>query len=115
MYKKPVITVLTSSASEDTVKDIAAGIEEEGLLYEVLEGRGGSASALAFEAAGRSALDTGIGVLGNDICVHIRNLPEAKPLFTIPGDFKQTPRDIGANAARYVKKIPFNNIEQVIP
>src|SRR5665647_1225310 len=60
--KKPVIKVFVIRAAECFLKEVLAGIEEEGILYEVETIEYGSSKELATIAATESLLETGVGI-----------------------------------------------------
>ncbi|HYZ57909.1 MAG TPA: glycerol dehydratase reactivase beta/small subunit family protein [Streptosporangiaceae bacterium] len=88
------------------LRQIGAGLEEEGVPFRVEEG-GGSAAELAYAAAQASDLDVGIGIgAAGDVCVHQSKLPRGSPALSGP---PETARTMGHNAARLVKGIPFKD------
>lgn len=119
--KKPEIVLLTMQAGEEFIKKICAGIEEEGLLYRCeafssAERTNISAGALAYRAAMESTLGVGIGVCGDKATLTHESLGETKALCSAVSDEAisvqdtwtvVTPKMLGQNAARFVKKQPF--------
>jgi hypothetical protein len=89
------------------LREIDAGMEEEGVPFRIEEAVGGSAGELAYAAAQASNLDVGVGVdaVGN-ICVHHAKLPSDAPALV---GSSLTARAMGHNAARLVSGIPFKN------
>lgn len=112
MYKKPVIVILINNVSGIILKEILAGIEEEGVLYEVSERTPNSSEELALEASAISALGVGIGIFYESVCVQVRNMPPENMLFKGCLKNGQNIRNIGTNAARYVKGIPFKELDR---
>jgi flavorubredoxin len=108
MFNKPAITVLTYKAKESFLKEILAGIEEEGVNFEVQEDILKDAVSLSEKASKISKLEVGIAVIENQAFVHVRNLPKGKYLFKI--ETEEVARYVGYNAARYVKGNPFVQI-----
>jgi hypothetical protein len=109
--RQPVVIILAvKPAPAETIAPILWGLEEEGVPAELYEVAAGEAAALAKEAAERSPLNVGIGInLNNSIvCLHHRNLPLERPLFTLrSADLQPAPlRALGKNAARLVKGDP---------
>jgi hypothetical protein len=104
--KKPVINILTTESGEKFLKEITAGIEEEGVLYNILKVNENSAEELASEAAEMSLLETGIGLNDEYICVTLHKLPTSKPLYKARTSEKTDLRIAGSNAARIIKGIP---------
>ena len=62
VVNKPSIFIYTYEPDREDLKEILAGIEEEGVLYEVYEKEQESVEKLAFEAANDSMLGSGIGI-----------------------------------------------------
>ena len=104
--KKPVIKVFVTKASEPFLKEVLAGIEEEGVLYEVESNLGGTSSELATKAATESLLETGIGIDGEFATITICKLPQNNPLKSYSCLSNHKLRLAGSNAARIVKGIP---------
>lgn len=100
---KPSIIVKTYEPDPLALREILAGIEEEGILYTLLEeDKDLDCYGLARESANLSKLQVGIGLRGNlsALCVHkTRDIL----LFDTDKDF----RLIGQNGSRYVKGNPF--------
>jgi hypothetical protein len=105
---KPAITVLVCNSDENTLKEVLAGIEEEGVNFEVVADEEYDIGILAEKASKRSKLEVGIAIIEKKICVHVRNLPQGKYLFQI--DLDKFARVTGCNAARYVKGTPFTQL-----
>lgn len=63
VVNRPTIIIYTREGDEDLLREICAGIEEEGVLYEI-HSREGTLDELAYEAAKESMLGSGIGVTG---------------------------------------------------
>lgn len=102
---KPSIYIYISNTSHDLLKEIEAGIEEEGCLYEVFEKDSDNISKLAYEAANSSVLETGIALINNVAYLQLAKFPVGKYIFkaTDSDEF----RKLGVNAARAVKGKPF--------
>ncbi|KAA9159774.1 hypothetical protein FPZ12_019275 [Amycolatopsis acidicola] len=97
-------TVVVYSAFSPCLREILAGLEEEGVPAEVSSYPGGDAVVLAFAAALASPLDVGIGVGDTGtVCVHHAKLPQDEPALTGPAG---EARRLGHNAARLVTRIP---------
>jgi flavorubredoxin len=110
MFHKPAITVLTYKPNENILKELLAGIEEEGVNFEVQADDNESDAALLSEKASKlSKLEVGIAVTNNQTYVHVRNLAAGKYLFKIESE--DNARRVGYNAARYVKGTPFVQVE----
>jgi hypothetical protein len=113
---RPAVVVWCAPALRNRrcVRELTAGMEEEGVPYRVEDGGGGDvvephavlgAVELAFAAAQASGLDVGVGVdAEGNVCVHHARLPPAMPALTGPASQART---IGHNAARLVVGVPF--------
>jgi ParB-like chromosome segregation protein Spo0J len=104
--RRPAVVVLSHPhpANRRCLREIGAGLEEEGVPFRVenIEDRC-AARELAFAAALASGLDVGVGVdAAGNMCVHHAKLPPDAPAMAGPAA-----RDIGHNAARLVIGIPF--------
>lgn len=95
------------------VRQLAFGIEEEGLPHRIVEMPELAARQLAEEASRLSSLEVGIGVDEKGcLCLHQTKLPEGFYLFeTNATHQKLNIRNYGANGARLVKGMPFKDIE----
>lgn len=91
------------------LREICAGLEEEGVPFEVCRCDPAPAVALAFAAAGRSPLDVGIGLdASGAIAVHHAKLPEDQPVLLTTTE----PRHAGHDAARVVTRTPLTPREK---
>ncbi len=106
LAKKPEIILFTNTSNEQFVKEICAGIEEDGLLYRLEKVDGRDANVLAAEACSEATIGVGISVVGEMAVLTAENLDINKPLQIVrDGDRKQA-RVLGKNAARFIKKMP---------
>ena len=62
---------------------------------------------LAYEAAQESVLGSGIGMIQKDIALQLAGCPKGKNVFTYTDAAEFECRNIGANSARAVKRLPF--------
>lgn len=96
---RPEIVIKVYEDKEDVTQEVLAGIEEEGVLYHVVptsiykEG-----TILAKEAAEESQLEVGIGICKREVVLTVHKL-RGKVLLETKSDY----RELGQNAARYVK------------
>jgi hypothetical protein len=104
--KRPVIKVLVAKTSEGFLKEVLAGIEEEGVLYEVEISSYGFSKDLANKAANESLLETGIGIDEEFASITICKLPKNNPLKSYSCLSAKELRLAGSNAARIAKGIP---------
>jgi hypothetical protein len=98
--------------SPEMLRDLLCGAEEEGVPCEVsasADPAAGGAVALAYAAAAASVLYVGLGLDGAGMAaVHYNKLPADKPLFTLNYRLDSGGlRNLGVNAARLVKGMPF--------
>lgn len=103
---RPEIVILTYNPDKEALKELLAGIEEEGVLYRVaFETLDESENVLGYKAASVSQIETGIGFYEKNAALYIQKVPE-KPLL-VTSKFH---RILGQNAARYVKGNPLIEI-----
>lgn len=90
------------------LREICAGIEEEGIHSQTIALERTNATALAYEAASRSSLSVGVGVAQGELCIHVPALPADAPLErrTASSGDRACQRHIGHNAARLAKAMP---------
>ncbi len=103
--RRPSIFIYTNDADPDFLREIRAGIEEEGVFCEVFERVSSNINELAFEAARDSMMGSGIGISGVDIALQMRGLPEGKNVSGIHMPTYEECRILGANSARVIKKL----------
>jgi hypothetical protein len=95
---------------EPKIREIQAGLEEEGVPYVVGIREETDATQLAWQGAKDSQLGVGVGLSNSSLCVHYQKLPANQPLFVADAcDSRGQWRLFGYNAARLVKGIPFKN------
>lgn len=107
----PQIVIFSNTENRDLINEVIAGIEEEGALYRLAANEYSDVVKMAYDAAKASVLGVGIGVVGDSICMHCKNLELDMPLFFTETDMNLNPRIIGCNAARYVKGLPLKYID----
>ena len=95
VVNKPTIIIYTQEADSDLLHEVCSGIEEEGLLFEVHE-KSGELDELAHAAAEDS--------------MQMRRLPKGHNVFELNAPRFWQCRNLGANSARAVKKMPFKAI-----
>lgn len=104
---RPVVVIGTSgSASDRVVHEVQAGLEEEGVPFDVHAYEQGDPCALAHRAARDSPLDVGVGVSGDGLCVHHAKLPRDRPVCSEPAGEPAVARRLGHDAARVVTGVP---------
>ncbi|WP_250870690.1 glycerol dehydratase reactivase beta/small subunit family protein [Hafnia paralvei] len=103
-----IVISLTSSTPEAIWHQVLLGIEEEGIPWQWQQDDDADVVQRAWQAATRSPLLVGLACSADEIIVHFRNLPPASPLFRQAwGQDKDQLRQLGNNAARLVKGLPF--------
>ena len=106
IVSKPSIMIYTNHADEDYLREVCAGIEEEGVLYRITELDDGL-DELAYEAAKASMLGSGIGIEGRRLAMQMAGLPKRRNVFELDAPRFWQCRSLGANSARAVKRQPF--------
>lgn len=107
---KPTILIYANHPNQEILKEICAGIEEEGVLYKVVMKEETNISRLCYESANDSILGSGIGMNGTRTELSLRSLPEGGYVFHSEKPTYDQARNLGANAARAVKRMPFKDI-----
>jgi hypothetical protein len=102
---RPSIKIYRNHHGEAFIKEVLAGLEEEGVLYEVQIQYEESAEQLAHTAAVTSLLEVGIGISKEFIIVTLAKLPVSEPLLKYRVSEKENLRLSGSNAGRLVKGI----------
>jgi Dehydratase medium subunit len=92
----------------EALREICAGIEEEGMQSRTIALQTTNATALAYEAAARSSLLVGVGVVQGELCIHVAALPADTPLERRNASSRERgcQRHVGHNAARLAKAMP---------
>lgn len=107
---KPSILIYINDANKDILNEICAGIEEEGVLYEVFSKWEMDIESLSFHSANDSILGSGIGIYGEKVALSIRSLPKGTYVYYLENPTSHQSRNLGANGARAVKRMPFKEI-----
>ncbi len=112
---KPCILIycFPHAGCEQKIREVTAGMEEEGIPSSVMNSTEHDSVALAYEGAVQSQLGVGVGIGDRQICIHYVKLPAGQPLFRV--DEAGNPllwRYCGYNAARLVKGIPFKALPE---
>ncbi|MGY1764069.1 glycerol dehydratase reactivase beta/small subunit family protein [Geodermatophilus sp. SYSU D00779] len=107
---RPAVLVYRHPGTPATVlRQVCAGVEEEGVPADVTEVPGpDDATALAHAAAAESRLSVGIGLdAAGAAAVHHGTLPEGAPVLATPAQALASDwRRVGRVAARVVKHLP---------
>lgn len=109
VVNKPAIIIYTNEPDEDLLREVCAGIEEEGVLYQV-SSHEGDLDTLAFEAAKESMLGSGVGITGARLAMQMECLPKGRNVFELNMPRFWQCRNLGANSARAIKKMPFKPV-----
>ena len=109
VVNKPAIIIYTNEPDEDLLREVCAGIEEEGVLYQV-SSHEGELDTLAFEAAKESMLGSGVGITGARLAMQMERLPKGRNVFELNMPRFWQCRNLGANSARAIKKMPFKPV-----
>lgn len=104
--RKPSVLVFVSEGDPDYLEEILAGLEEEGVPYEVQE-RTGTLDELAYAAAAEAVLGAGIGMAGKEAAMQMASLPLGRNVFTLNHPTFAQCRRLGMNCARAFKRRPF--------
>ena len=109
IVNRPSIMIYADHPDKDLLKEICAGIEEEGVLFQIVSGNG-DVDELAHQAAAESMLGSGIGITGQQAAMQMSPLPKGHNVFELIQPTLRQCRDLGANSARAVKKMPFRSL-----
>lgn len=116
IVKKPSIFIYTYEPDEQILREICAGMEEEGVFYEIKEqsptasdGDRVFAARFAWQAAQDSMLGSGIGISRKDAALQMRGLPMERCVEAYHAPTQVQCRRLGANSARAIKKMPFKS------
>lgn len=114
--EKPAINVCIDPKFESTaiLNNVLFGVEEEGIPAKVISEskyQGKTTNDLSYEASNSSNLGVGIGIAYDGVTVHFEKMQHGDVLFSVVIDADiQKLRDIGSNAARMVKRMPFKKL-----
>lgn len=105
----PALLVLDGGAAAGLVREVCAGVEEEGVPVRVMAGISGDADRLGAVAADRSALRVGIGLdpLGAVVVRHAL-MSRHGPVHTLAGGGPAEWRRAGRIAARIITGLPLD-------
>lgn len=107
IIQKPSIFIYAYQPDSAILKEICAGIEEEGVFFEIKKMAHTSLEALAWDAANESMLGAGIGMVGNSIALQMRGLKKERSIESYEAPSHKECRKLGANSARAIKKLAF--------
>ncbi len=107
IVQKPSIYVYVSDPDPICLRNVCAGIEEEGVLYQISMEQGTDLRRLAANAAESSVLGSGVAIVGSQVALQLRGCPWEKPVFWLTEATAEAARSVGADSARAIKKLPF--------
>ncbi|WP_243159246.1 glycerol dehydratase reactivase beta/small subunit family protein [Clostridium sp. cel8] len=111
--QRPSIFVCVDSPDKYILREVLAGIEEEGIPYDIKEVELSEDTFLhkIYTESQNSRMNIAVGVMDNRLVIHYGKLPEEEPFIfeTINSYDKEKARKIGCNAARLYKVMPFKN------
>ena len=112
--EQPVIVIHALDQCDTGLwQQVLYGIEEEGIPFLLEQMTERNVVTAAYAAAQRSPLLVGMACNREEIVVHFKNLQPANPLFRLTKPLTQRAdilRDLGNNAARLVKGLPFKSL-----
>ncbi len=108
---RPCIIIVhdTNQKLLDIAHQISLGIEEEGILFSIIEMQIEDVTSTAFKNSKKSKLGIAVAVDNKEIVIHNKNMKEKFPVLKYETLNKPTSlyRTIGKNAARLIKSEPF--------
>lgn len=108
IVKKPSILIYTYRPDAKVLKEVCAGMEEEGVFFEVSEQPAAdTVTMMAWRAAGESMLGSGVGIHGLACAFSMRGLAEGRCVEQYAEPDAIQCRKLGANSARAIKKLSF--------
>ena len=107
IIKKPSIFIYTYHPDTAILKEICAGMEEEGVFYEINEQNENNLNELAWHDANDSMLGSGIGLSGQDAALQMKGIEKGHNIESYHEPTKEQCRKLGANSARAIKKLAF--------
>lgn len=113
--KTPSILVEICEADENIKREVLAGIEEESIPYEARTSSIQDEKVLekCYRSAQESRLGVGIVIKQRRVIVQYNKLKETRPLLDMELESYegQKARNIGSNAARLYKRMPFKELD----
>ena len=107
--RRPSIFIYTSQPDMDFLREIRAGIEEEGVFCEVFLREGADLDTLAYEAANDSMLGSGIGLCGVDAAMQMRGLKKDRTRKVITCLLMSSAGSLVLTAPEQSRSCPSNN------
>ncbi len=107
IVQKPSIVIYVNDPDAACLRNLCAGVEEEGVLFQVRARPMQDAVQLADAAAAESILGSGLGLSGTHAALQLRGCPAGKPVYSFVNASAEACRALGADSARAIKKLPF--------
>lgn len=115
--QRPSIFVIVSNHEELILKELLAGIEEEGIPYDVKYLNLSEDTVLRdlYVESQKSRIGIAVAIINNRIILQNNKLKEEKPLIdiTLTSQPQEKARIVGTNAARLYKVMPLKDIKDV--
>ncbi len=106
IVKRPSIFIYAHNPDSDCLRQLCAGIEEEGVYYEVFQKDYADLDTLAHVAAADSMLGSGVGICENSVALQMKGIPKGKNVEAYEIPTLAECRKLGSNSARIIKKMP---------
>ena len=106
VMNRPTIFIYTNQPDRAVLKEICAGIEEEGIFFEIFERSVREVNELAWQAAQDSMLGSGLGICGMDAAFSMRGLTRKRCVEICLNPGREQCRRLGRNSARAIKRQP---------
>jgi len=106
IVKKPSIFIYVNNPDADYLRNVCAGIEEEGVFFEIFQKDYADLDTLAHCAANDSMMGSGIGICRNSVALQMKGIQKGKNIENYDMPKLDECRKIGANSARIIKKMP---------
>ena len=110
LAKRPSIYIYVNAPAKELLREVCAGIEEEGIFLEVTEKEISDIELLTYEAARDSMLGSGVGICGNKVGFQVKGLAQGTFISYYDNPASVEGRNLGKNSARAVKKLPFSGL-----
>ena len=107
IIKRPSIFIYVNHPDPSVLKELCAGIEEEGVFFDIKEMDYDSPDELAWNAANDSMLGSGIGMCRTHAALQMRGIEKGHNIESYLAPDQEQSRKLGANSARAIKKLAF--------
>ena len=106
IVKRPSIFIYAHNPDADCLAQLCAGIEEEGVYYEVFQKDYADLDTLAHVAATDSMLGSGVGICKNSVALQMKGIAKGKNVECYEIPTLAECRKLGSNSAHIIKKMP---------